>query len=221
MMQRWLWQIGTSSLMVLTLGSLAHAQAITSAKVVDIPRAPVYWRQPPAAEIVAEVGTLVTEGGYLRTEKPGKAQLELSNGTAFRLGGDAILQVSPDLQLNQGQIIAWTKPHGSGSPPSQSITTPVATAAIKGSTVFIEMSEAEGRFFSWIGDVEISLPDGKGSLILKSGEEVVIPSNAQQLPTPQKMSAQAIQERLTESEMINGFNREMDSLPQIKEELLP
>ncbi len=206
-----LWLLGQGG------GSL-QAPPLTRAEVVEIPQEPLFWAQPPAPEALAEVGTQVQTGGYLRTARPGKAQIQLQDGVMFRLGGDAVLELSDgDLKLQQGQIIAWAKPEGS----SRRIQTPLATAAIRDSTVFIEQREEGSRIFSWAGEVEIRLPWGGQPVLLQAGEEIRLRPGMTELPAPEKMSRAALETRFTESELLNGFESDMPSRETIQKLFLP
>ena len=196
------------------------ALASPTAEVVEIPEEPVFWAQPPQAEAPAEVGTQVETGGYLRTASPGKAQVLLSDGLAFRLGGDAVLEITDEeLRLSQGQIIAWVNPGSEGS--LRQIQTPMATAAIRGTTVFIDVNEQGCRIFSWEGDVEVSLRDGSDSVILKTGNEIVVEMGMTELPSPQPIERAVVEARFEDSVLLNGFGAEMSTLETIQELLLP
>ncbi|NJL99633.1 MAG: FecR domain-containing protein [Synechococcaceae cyanobacterium SM2_3_2] len=211
------WVVGIVGLMGM-MGLPAWASP--TAEVVDIPEEPVFWAQPPQTEAPAEVGTQVQTGGYLRTASPGKAQVLLSDGMAFRLGGDAVLEITDEeLRLTQGQIIAWVNPDSEGS--LLRIQTPMATAAIRGTTVFIDLDEQGCRIFSWEGEVEISLQDGSDSVLLQTGEEILVEIGMTQLPSPEPIERAVVQARFEESELLNGFGAEMSTLETIQELLLP
>lgn len=213
------------ALWILGLGGL-QAQPLTRAEVIEIPEAPVFWAQPPAPEVAATVGTQVQTGGYLRTESPGKAQVQLNDGVMFRLGGDALLEITDGaLKLQQGRIIAWAAPGAAESP--RRIQTPLATVAIRSSTVFIEQTETGSRIFSWSGEVEIYPTAVSGSealggdpIILGTGEEVILKPDMTQLPTPQKIPRADVEARFAQSDLLNGFEAEMSTLDNIREGLL-
>ncbi|MFQ3584188.1 MAG: FecR family protein [Cyanobacteriota bacterium] len=205
-------------LWILGLGGL-QAQPLTRAEVIEIPEVPVFWAQPPAPEAAAAVGTQVQTGGYLRTQRPGKAQVQLNDGIMFRLGGDALLEITDgDLNLQRGQIIAWAAPGTAGSP--RRIQTPLATAAIRSSTVFIEQLETGSRIFSWAGEVEIYPAEGGDPVILAAGEELMLKPDMTQLPTPQKIPRADIEARFAQSALLNGFEAEMSTLDTLREGLL-
>ncbi|NJK62040.1 MAG: FecR domain-containing protein [Synechococcaceae cyanobacterium SM2_3_1] len=206
--------VGWALLLSLIPSTSLQAQPITSAEVIDIPRDPVFAWQAPGPEQPAEVGMRVQEGGYLRTVAPGKAQVKLSNGLFFRLGGDATLQITPSLDLKRGQIIAW------GEQPSaelRRIETPTATAAIRGTTVFIETEPQFVRFFCWEGEVLVSLPDGSETVTLLEGEQIIVPVGATSLPEPTKLSQSELQEQFDNSVLLNDFTAPMKTMPQIRQ----
>jgi hypothetical protein len=206
--------VGWALLLTLSPSTSLQAQPITSAEVMDIPREPVFVWETPGPEQTATVGQVVREGGYLRTETPGKAQVKLSNGLFFRLGGDATLQITPDLDLKRGQIIAW------GEQPSTNlrrIETPTATAAIRGTTVFIETEAQFVRFFCWEGEVLVSLPDGSEEVTLLEGEQIIVPVGATSLPEPTKLSQSELQKQFNSSVLLNDFTTPMKTMPKIQQ----
>ncbi|WP_261790005.1 FecR family protein [Synechococcus elongatus] len=138
------------------------------AEIQEVATSPVFASQPNQAEQPASEGTVVIQGGQIRTESPGKAQIQLSDGLQFRLGGNALLKIEPELQLDRGQIIAWLGPGQQRDRPLQ-IRTPTATAAIRGTTVFIEQTATQTLILSWEGLVEVQLPSG-ASTQLTSGQ---------------------------------------------------
>lgn len=202
----------------LALAACSPTQQL-QAQIQEVAAAPVFASQPNQAEQPAEVGTTIDQGGQIRTEKPGKTQVQLSNGLSFRLGGNALLKIDPEaLQLDRGQIIAWIAPGQSRDRPLQ-IRTPTATAAIRGTTVFLEQTETETLILSWEGKVEVSLPSGS-ALALNSGQLVRLRPNQTALPTPERISRAAAEQRFQNSILLNGFTIPMETLPEIRRQLL-
>ncbi len=210
-MKKSLWILG---LVIGSWGLPAYAQQVFGARILDIPKEPVFAWQSPGPEFKAEVGTVILEGGYLRTTKPGKAQVKLSNGLAFRLGGNAVLRVSQDIDIEQGRIIAW------GEEPSnvpRMIETPVATAAIIGTTAFIDAEPNQVTFFCWKGEVVVTLPDGSDQVTLLKGQEVTVERGATRLPEPKTMSnADVIERFATTEDLFSDFQLPMKSFLGIK-----
>jgi len=216
-------------------GSSLGAQPITQARIMDIPTTPVFGRQPPALEKPAQLGTEVVAGGYFRTMIPGKAQLKLSNGLSVRLGGNAVLRIGPTLRLDQGKMIAWFDP-GRTATTSQTIETPVGIAAIKGTTVFIDIQDQDIRFFSWEGEVQVIYSPtnqqvpveamlGK-TFILRSGQEIRFPlgkvqSNPQNFFQVRAMPSKEVSNRFRTSSLLNGFSAPMATLETIRQILKP
>lgn len=205
--------------LAIALGWGLPALAEPLAEVIDIPESPVFWSQPPEAESEAVIGTQVGAGGYLRTESPGKAQVQLADGLVFRLGGDAILELDEgDLNLSSGQIIAWVNPGNEGA--TRAIQLPMATAAIRGTTVFID-AQAEGcLIFSWEGEVEVTLTATGETVILNTGDELFIATEAAQLPAPAPMARAEVLNRFENSVLLHGFDADMSTLETIERELI-
>ena len=144
---------GRSSLVLAGLASLAlvgallpqSLRAVSAApampRVVDVPNTPAFIKPPQGGERPTRPGQTLSYESILRTQKPGRMQVQLANGRSFRLGGDAVLRLGRQrLDLQRGQIIAWVNPGTKGGAPL-TIHTRVATASIVGTTVFIEASD--------------------------------------------------------------------------------
>ncbi|ABB58226.1 FecR family protein [Synechococcus elongatus] len=201
----------------LVLTACAPTQQL-QAEIQEVATSPVFASQPNQAEQPASEGTVVIQGGQIRTESPGKAQIQLSDGLQFRLGGNALLKIEPELQLDRGQIIAWLTPNQKRDRPLQ-IRTPTATAAIRGTTVFIEQTETQTLILSWEGQVEVQLPSGVTTQ-LTSGQLVRLRPGQTTLPTPERLSRPAAEQRFQRSLLLNGFATPMETLPEIRRQLL-
>ena len=171
---------------------------------------------PKGTEQAARIGEVLVPATLLRTEKPGRLQVLLSDGRGFRLGGDALLRLGRgELELQRGQIIAWITPGTSGGPPLR-VRTRVATASIVGTTVFIEATDAELKFFSWEGRVLVEAENGQ-RFTLASGEQVTFGKGAWQ--EPRRLSPAELATRRRASILLNGFESPMETLPAIEREL--
>lgn len=201
----------------LVLTACAPSQQL-QAEIQEVAMTPVFASQLNQAEQAAEVGTVVAQGGQIRTEAPGKAQIQLSDGLRFRLGGNALLRIEPELQLDRGQIIAWLTPNQPRDRPLQ-IRTPTATAAIRGTTVFIEQTASQTLILSWEGRVEVQLPSG-ASTQLTSGQLLRLQPGQTTLPTPERLSRAAAEQRFQKSLLLNDFATPMETLPEIRRQLL-
>jgi ferric-dicitrate binding protein FerR (iron transport regulator) len=152
----------------------------------------------------------------VRTSKPGRLQVRLADGRSFRLGGDALLRLRPrSLQLVRGQIIAWIMPGSPDSGPLE-VRTRSASASIEGTTVFVDAGERDLRLFSWEGRVRV-VTDAGDTVILESGEELAFRDGAW-LP-PRRLSRQEAAARSARSQLLQGFDAPMETLPLIEQAL--
>lgn len=214
--ERWLGLLAGAAL----LGSVgcqwrAPSTSALQARIVEVPSLPAYVRLPATPEVQASEGQLLEVNSVLRTETPGRLQVQLADGRQFRLGGDAVLRLaSQDLELERGQIIAWISPAGAGGAPLQ-VRTRDATASIVGTTVFLEASASGLTIFSWEGEVECTTSDGQRKR-LRSGEQLAFSGGrwSKTRLTPQEAEA-----RRRRSILLNGFTTPMDTLPVIEREL--
>ena len=98
--------------LALLLGGTAAATAAPALpRVVEVPSRPAFIKPPGGSETPARPGQVLAARTQLRTQKPGRMQVQLANGRSFRLGGDAVARLGADgLDLESGQIIAWVNP---------------------------------------------------------------------------------------------------------------
>lgn len=192
-------------------------------RVVDVPTRPAFVRLPGRAETDARIGQDLLPETVLRTQKPGRLQVELADGRSFRLGGDALLRLSETgLDLQRGQIIAWVNPGSKGGSPLR-VNTRVGTASIVGTTVFIDVGADEVKVFSWEGEVQLRTDSGE-IFRLRSGEQlsrVVSAGSARPQPWrgPRRLSQAELQRRRAGSVLLNGFTAPMETLPVLEQEL--
>lgn len=203
------------------LASRAAIPAARPPKVVDVPSRPAFVKLPGKAEAAARPGQPLQLQTVLRTQKPGRLQVQLADGRSFRLGGDALLRLTTGrtLDLQRGQIIAWVNPGSKGVLPLR-VKTRVGTASIVGTTVFIEATDEAVKFFSWEGTVRV-VNDAGEQFTLNSGEQV---SYEQAAPKPgwqppRRLSRSELDTRRARSILLNGFNAPMDTMPVIEQEL--
>jgi len=185
-------------------------------RVVEVPFLPAFIKPPGGSERPARPGQILAARTLLRTQKPGRIQLELANGRRFRLGGDAVARLAPDgVDLENGQIIAWVNPGSKGGSPFR-IRTRVATASIVGTTVFIEATPESLKVFSWEGRVSVAADSGQ-RFELQSGQQAVF-ERGSWLP-PRRLSTDEAATRRQNSILLNGFEAPMETLPVIEREL--
>ncbi|MBW4583342.1 MAG: FecR family protein [Tildeniella nuda ZEHNDER 1965/U140] len=147
------------------------------AKIIEIQKLPVFVRLLNAPqEQPAKEGMGLQAGETIRTQGKALTQIDLINGLAFRLAGDAVLTLQPDNRLNltAGDMITWVQP---GKKVPTEIVTPVAVAGIRGTTVFVKIPKdpkAGILFFAWEGSVTVRLPGQTETVLLKTADEVRI-----------------------------------------------
>ncbi|MCX5953061.1 MAG: FecR family protein [Cyanobacteria bacterium] len=202
----------------LLLGASAAVSATPAVpRVVEVPSRPAFTKPPGGSEDLARPGQVLATRSLLRTQKPGRMQVQLANGRSFRLGGNAVARLGADgLDLESGQIIAWVNPGSKGGGSPLKIRTRVGTASIMGTTVFIDSTPEAVKVFSWEGHVTV-MADAGQRFELHSGEQVVFEQGAW-LP-PRRLSLQEAAERRTKSILLNGFDTPMETLPVIEREL--
>jgi hypothetical protein len=219
---------GRASLGLAGLASLALAAALVPTapagvsaapalpRVVEVPSRPAFIRPPGGAESPARSAQVLAARTLLRTQKPGRIQVQLANGRNFRLGGDAVARLGADgVDLESGQIIAWVNPGSKGGSPLK-IRTRVATASIMGTTVFIDATPDTVKVFTWEGSVMVDANSGE-RFQLRSGQQLVFERGAW-LP-PRRLSREEAVVRRQQSLLLNGFETPMETLPVIEREL--
>ncbi|SBO43794.1 FecR family protein [Cyanobium sp. NIES-981] len=211
----------------LLIGPAARVQASRPLPTVaDVPSRPAFVRPPGDQERSARVGQRLPGSSLLRTQRPGRMQVDLPNGRSFRLGGDAVVRLTPSaLDLERGQLIAWINPGRQGGEPLR-VRTRVGTASIEGTTVFLEVDAERVLVFSWEGRVRVSTDSspagsaqagGGQEVVLRSGEQLTYQNGA--WLSPRRLGrAEALQRRRS-SPLLNGFSAPMPTLPVIDREL--
>jgi hypothetical protein len=219
--------IAVAGLLLIWRGSPALA---TPPQVVEVPAGPAFVQRPGEAQIPARQGQSLIPSTLLRTSKPGRMQVKLSNGRQFRMGGDAKLKLAgAGVELLKGSIIGWISPSITNRRPFQ-IRTRLATASIQGTTVFLELNDDTFRVFSWEGAVQVRTKDGE-EFTLQSGQQLLLDlkrqlddtrgrvTDAIEWEPPAPMADTDIDRRMKGSALINGFSTPLDTLPIIEREL--
>ncbi len=219
--------IAVAGLLLIWRGSPALA---TPPQVVEVPAGPAFVQRPGEAQIPARQGQSLIPSTMLRTSKPGRMQVKLSNGRQFRMGGDAELKLAgAGVELLKGSIIGWINPSITNRRPFQ-IRTRLATASIQGTTVFLELNDDTFRVFSWEGAVQVRTKDGE-EFTLQSGQQLLLDlkrqlddtrgrvTDAIEWEPPAPMADTDIDRRMKGSALINGFSTPLDTLPIIEREL--
>jgi hypothetical protein len=219
--------IALTGLLLIWRGAPALA---TPPQVVEVPSGPAFVQRPGEAQIPARQGQSLIPSTMLRTSKPGRMQVKLSNGRQFRTGGDAELKLAgAGVELLKGSIIGWINPSITNRRPFQ-IRTRLATASIQGTTVFLELNDGTFRVFSWEGAVQVRTKDGE-EFTLQSGQQLLLDlkrqlddtrgrvTDAIEWEPPAPMADTDIDRRMKGSALINGFSTPLDTLPIIEREL--
>ena len=219
--------IAVAGLLLIWRGSPALA---TPPQVVEVPAGPAFVQRPGEAQIPARQGQSLIPSTLLRTSKPGRMQVKVSNGRQFRMGGDAKLKLAgAGVELLKGSIIGWISPSITNRRPFQ-IRTRLATASIQGTTVFLELNDDTFRVFSWEGAVQVRTKDGE-EFTLQSGQQLLLDlkrqlddtrgrvTDAIEWEPPAPMADTDIDRRMKGSALINGFSTPLDTLPIIEREL--
>ena len=219
--------IAVAGLLLIWRGSPALA---TPPQVVEVPAGPAFVQRPGEAQIPARQGQSLIPSTLLRTSKPGRMQVKLSNGRQFRMGGDAELKLAgAGVELLKGSIIGWISPSITNRRPFQ-IRTRLATASIQGTTVFLELNDDTFRVFSWEGNVQVRTKDGE-EFTLQSGQQLLLDlkrqlddtrgrvTDAIEWEPPAPMADADMDRRMKGSALINGFSTPLDTLPIIEREL--
>ena len=182
------------------------------------------WLTPVATgeEQPAASGISMVYGDALRTEKDGLAQVELVNGLAFRIGGDATLILQPDNRLNlvSGEMITWVNP---GQQVPTEIVTPAGIVGLRGTTLFVSVpsnEEEEVLFFAWEGTIRLQVAAGAEEILLKSGEELRVRPGELDVTTlrrrVRRLGQQEIRQRRRRSPLLNRFQQPLPTREQIE-----
>jgi hypothetical protein len=196
------------------------------AKISLIEEKPVFVRAHKKTnpnETEAKVGNELYVDDTIRTEGKGKTQVEFNNGVGFRIGGDSVLQIQPNNRLNltSGKMITWVKP---GLKVPTEISTSYATAAIRGTTAFVEIPKDinQGiRFFSWEGTVVVKLANNPKEIILLTGEEIIVKPNSTTPPVVRRLDLKEWKDNASKkSSLLRSFNTPLPTQPII-DKLVP
>jgi FecR protein len=159
-------------------------------------------------ETDAKVGMGLHVADTVRTQGKGKTQIEFNNGIGFRIGGNSSVQIKPNNRLNltEGKMITWVKP---GLKVPTEISTAYATAAIRGTTAFVEIPKdiKKGiRFFSWEGTVVVKIANQPKEIVLLTGEEIIVIPNSKTPPVVRRLTLNEWKEISKKSELLRSFN---------------
>jgi FecR protein len=192
------------------------------ATITEIQSQPVWLRRLKAvAEIAAAKGMAVQIGETIRTGEKARAQIDLKNGLAFRIGSNAVLTLKPDnsLNLRAGEMITWVTP---GKHVPTQVITPGGVAGIRGTTIYIKMPKnPKGaiEFFTWEGTMFIHLPNQSEEFQLKAGEIVKIKPGETDISkiraSVRRLTSKEWLSRRRNNPLINKFDKPLPTLQKI------
>ena len=187
--------------------TVVQEQAIAKVSLVEEKPVSVISNKD-SKETDAKVGMGLHVADTVRTQGKGKTQIEFDNGIGFRIGGDSIVQIKPNNQLNltEGRMITWVKP---GLKVPTEISTAYATAAIRGTTAFVEIPKDINkgiRFFSWEGTVVVKLANQSKEITLLTGEEIIVIPNSTKSPVVRRLTLKEWKEISKTSELLRSFD---------------
>ena len=203
----------TSGVLMAASGS---AQSRPIASIEEVVSQPAFQRPPGQKEIVARKGQSLENKTLLRTVTPGRMQIRMSQGNrSFRMGGNASLQINGNtINHRSGQVIAWIAPGGSGLRPLQ-IRTRIATAAIRGTTLFIDDQDDKIIFLSWEGEVSVNADSGE-AFSLSGGQVLTYDDSTATWSGPLPLTRKQAMTRRRKSQLLNGFQAPMETMPEVE-----
>lgn len=194
------------------------AQANAVAKIQEVVSQPAFQQAPGGTEKAAKKGQGLEDKTVLRTTKPGRMQIAYAGSNrSFRMGGNASLQLNGNtINHKSGQIIAWIAPGGAMKAPLK-IRTRIATAAIRGTTLFIDDRGEDDKiiFLSWEGKVDVDADTGE-NFSLSGGQVLVYDDKKGEWKGPVPLTREQAMKRRTKSILLNGFDAPMETMPEVE-----
>jgi hypothetical protein len=175
-----------------------------------------------AQETDALVGMALAYGDTIRTAEAGLAQIDLVNGLAFRIGGEASLTLQPsqELQLDSGEMLVWVEP---GQEVPTQIVTPVGAAGLRGTTLFVRVPDDPDEgvvFFAWEGEIRLRFEGDTEDLILNAGEELRVRPGERLRDLRGKvrrLRRREIRQQRRQSRLLNGFRQPLPTQSQLEQ----
>ncbi len=162
--------------------SLREAEITRIQNKVDVVRN----QQPSPAKVNETIGG----DAAVLTGNQSRAELVFNDRTVTRLGANTVFSFTNgtrDMSVDEGTILLQV-PKGAGG---ANVRTAAITAAVTGTTVLIEnVMNRKGRkaYSKWIvleGEMRVAIEGRLGeSMVLKPGQMIILPPNAQNLPKP-------------------------------------
>lgn len=199
-----------------TEGNPEPNQGAADAVISTIEAAPVWVQLGPAPqEQAATPGTALNYGDTIRTEQGGLAQVDLANGLAFRIGGEASLVLQPDnrLHLDAGEMLTWVEP---GQEVPTEIVTPAGIAGLRGTTLFVLVppnNQDAVVFFAWEGTIRLQMTAGGEEILLQSGEELQVRPGERDVAALRsrirRLGRREIRQRRQQSRLLTQFRQRL------------
>ena len=199
--------------------TISSAQSGPVARIQEVVSQPAFQRPPGQKEALAQQGQGLQNKTLLRTATPGRMQIRFNKGNrSFRMGGNASLQLNGNtIDHRGGQVIAWIAPGGGLRTPLK-IRTRIATAAIRGTTLFIDDREDKIIFLSWEGEVGVKANSGD-VFTVSSGEVLTFDDASGTWIGPVPLTRKQAMTRRRKSQLLNGFQAPMETMPEVEDVL--
>ena len=199
----------------------SSSEANGIASIQEVVSQPAFQQAPGENEKAAKKGQNLEDKTVLRTTKPGRMQVAYAGiNRSFRMGGNASLQLNGNtINHKSGQIIAWIAPGGALRAPLK-IVTRIATASIRGTTLFIDDRGDNDKiiFLSWEGKVDVDADTGE-NFSLSGGQVLVYDDKKGEWKGPVPLTRDQAMTRRTKSILLNGFEAPMETMPKVEEVL--
>ena len=199
----------------------SSGKANTVASIQEVVSQPAFQQAPGGKEKAAKKGQNLENKTILRTIKPGRMQVAYAGSNrSFRMGGNASLELNGNtINHKSGQIIAWIAPGGALRAPLK-IVTRIATASIRGTTLFIDDRGDDDKiiFLSWEGKVDVDADTGE-NFSLSGGQVLVYDDKNGEWKGPVPLTRDQAMTRRKKSVLLNGFEAPMETMPKVEDVL--
>lgn len=190
-------------LLLLCLGSTVITAAELEVKVLSVKGTVLYKKVKSSQWLKLKVNDQLAENHVIRTKERSSATLEVGGKALFRIHEFSYVRLEKlsrkekdfdiKLQLPFGRLVNRFKKNEAGEKSTMSVGTPVAVAAVRGTSFELDASVDRQRASVgvWDGKVEVRSADGKYSKMLGPLEKLIVLYN-KPLDDPIKMRQQEI-----------------------------
>ena len=196
----------TAQIFLLMFAGSLHA-ASTEGAFLEV-KNEVTLKAKTGEERATRVEDPIHRGDTVRTGKKSRAEIELSDKAIVRLGAHTIFSFDTErreLLIRQGEGL-FAVPKGLKG---TRISTPAATAAILGTTVYLKVAQTSTDYLCLEGKCQI------GPHLLKPGDRITLPARS---GYDSPISHFDIRGFLKDNSLINDFAKPLPSLKLIEEE---